>query len=124
MTHERREEAVVGPVNASPEGVVTSSCRAAGETGGRLGWEGSWMALSAALLLCPWQTAGAGRVRVGGRQSGRPVIFFSVHDVAGVICLTLTSQTRAHAESGSGSSFQAGKGAKILVCQVKENILA
>lgn len=101
-----REEAVVGSVNVALEGVCTSSCRAAGEAGGVrgervLGWP--------SLLLCPWQTAGAGWVRVGGRRRRRPVIFSLAHGVAGIICLALTSQTRAHAECGSGSSFQAEK---------------
>lgn len=118
-----REEAVVGPVNVALESVCTSSCRAAGEAGGV---RGESVHGCPSLLLWPWQTAGAGRVRVGGRRRRRPVIFSSVHGVAGVICLTLTFHTRAHAECGSGSSFQAGKGkgATILqVCQVKENIL-
>lgn len=42
--------------------------------------------------------------------------FSSLHDVAGVICLTLTSQTPAQtAECGSGSSFLSREGKDAIV---------
>lgn len=81
------------------QGVCTCTCGAAGKTGDVWGEGGRWVA------LCAPGGRRADRVRLGGGRK-QPVIFTPDPSVAAAVCLTLTPQTHAPADCGSGSSFQ------------------